>query len=73
MADVIQKVYHNPSYNYGRQLSVPIAYERTVAGQTTELPARTWLYIVGAGDDLFEYQAIPQGSWVIADEAGYAI
>lgn len=26
-----------------------------------ELPARTCLYIVGAADDLFEYQAISQG------------
>jgi len=35
--------------------------------------ARTQLRIVGAPDDLFVGQAIPQGSWVMADEAGRAI
>ena len=31
------------------------------------------LYIVGAADDLLEYQANPQGGWVMPDVAGCAI
>jgi len=31
------------------------------------------LHLVGATDDLLEYQAIPQGGWVMADGAGCAV
>ena len=47
MADVMPKVYHNPSYNYGRLVSGSLVYiEKTqpknAAGKVANLPNGLW-------------------------------